>query len=91
MSWYITIKCDKEIQKTDVQDIVDNMPEYLSVPTIRAQQDWGWLCQTDIFNPERDQLKLHGAYGTEHRNMFEYIIISLCKKGYKIVYVDESF
>ena len=90
MSWYIDIKTDRTIEENDIQHIVDNLPEYLC-PIRFKKQDWGWPCVVDVFLPKANSITIHGAYGMDHKTMFEYLIIHLCKCGYKIVSIDESF
>ena len=93
MSWYIVIKTDKVINEPDIEKIINKLPDKVKGKLYFNRKDnCKWVLDVgDVFKPENNSITLHGAYGNDHRDLFESFIVNLCRLGYKIIDVDESF
>jgi hypothetical protein len=94
MGWRITLKADRPIVESDIQKIVDELPEdlqgHLGTP---PKQYWGWPAATDILVPKQRELTIRGSYsqsGRKAKDMLSHVKGELKKLGYKIRLVDDS-
>lgn len=87
MSWSTVITANTEIQETDIDEIIENLPEELGSPFTNSKQPWGWSCGTDIGKPEGKKMSVSGAGYSARiaKEMTDYIKKELRRKGYKNV------
>ena len=92
MGYNCKIMTDKNIKISDVQNIIDELPEYLS-RLGNSKQQWGWSCYCDVYKPTRKSLEIGGSYSIsgEYKDKFvDYIKNGLIEKGYSITKVSEN-
>ena len=93
MSYSCTIKTNKYIESSDIQDIVDNLPKELSSSIVNSKQSWGWSCGLDIYLPEGKSITVGGVYGISghiRQDFVNFIVDNLKQKGYEVYNVERS-
>ena len=61
MGWSIKLTADKEIAENDIDEIV-NSDKYNYNDRFTSKQSWGWSTRVDIHKPEKNILRISGAY-----------------------------
>lgn len=90
MTWTITIKADKYIEKKDVKQALGNLGDAIKISyhlgfNFVSEQAWGWagyLC--DVYFPSGQELVIHGAWSNPNGPTFAKLVAKeLNKLGYE--------
>jgi hypothetical protein len=90
MTWTITVKADKYIEKKDVKQALENLGDVIKKQwypgfTFTSEQSWGWpgyLC--DVYFPSGSELVIHGAWSNPNGPTFAKLVSKeLNKLGYE--------
>lgn len=86
MGWNIKLVSDRDITKKELEEIFDNLPQRLRGWHFGYQR-WGWTAAVDIYNPDGNELTLHGSYtqsGQIAEEFANWMSDNLKKLGHKI-------
>ena len=64
MGYSCCIRSNKEITETDIQKIVDNIPNKfkgIQFPVFSVKQPWGWSLYSDINLPKGNEVVITGS------------------------------
>jgi len=97
MSYSIYIKSDKEIKETDIESIIEELPEfYRNFHSLKgSKQDWGWSLYTDIrLSDNKKELRVSGSFGMSGKHaegMALQFMNGLLKRNYKVICESEDY
>lgn len=88
MGWSANLTSNKGITFEEVDDIVNQLPEFLLLFGHRVSlNEWGWSAATDISKPKNNELIISGSYrisGDKAETMVNYLKEKLEDKGHEI-------
>jgi len=90
MGWRITVKSDRKIENSLVDEIISAMPTELcrELPDgIKTRQEWGWASGVDVSNAKGKNIDLSGSYGCSGKiaePFAAYFADALRAKGHQI-------
>ena len=90
MGYSCTIQSHKEITESEIQKIVDEIPNMLrgfQLPGVAIKQSWGWSLYADVKLPTENQLVISGSYsmsGNSSRLFINHFIDELKLRGHEI-------
>ena len=90
MGYSCHITSDKEISESEIQSIIDNIPNRLKGPfhcTTEPKQSWGWSLACDVKIPTGKEVVVSGSYtvsGSITDAFINHFVGELGKNGHKI-------
>ncbi len=85
MGWSVTLESNKRITESEIQKIIDNLPENMYFCGFEpSRQSWGWSCVNDVMLPEDNCISIGGAYGVSEDTRSDYIKRKLEEYGHVI-------
>lgn len=74
MGYQCNLQLDKQITHSDVQKIVDELPNrYVGNYIYFGEQNWGWPCVCDIKLPQSNVLSITGSYSISGMYCEEFV------------------
>lgn len=92
MGYNCKIRTKEVVKVKDVQDIINELPEDLSLLG-NQKQAWGWSCRCDVYKPSGKCLEISGSYGISGNikdAFISYMKDQLINKGYEVTKIVEA-